>query len=229
MNFKVFQPMEEITDSMMLDSDTLICRLEKDGYLVEIETRGEVRVEFKGSIYTRPSEFPEELKDLIKRNPNIWGVGGDVFASDTNWFELFIYVGKDRAYLTSVCLDIEGETEEELREECEFCLINYINSMKKATHCGSGSIACLEYRKQKEDGKKYMLISVCDRDIATAIYDTKEAAYNAMKNEYKKACFDPDSADGEITNDSAYLNEGNNHADYDWKIVEVEVSGKEVA
>lgn len=229
MKFTVFQPMEEITDSMMLDSDTTICRLEKDGYLVEIETRGAVRVEFKGSIYTRPSEFPEELKELIKRNPNIWETEENVSMHDNNWFELFIYDGKDRAYLTSVCLDIEGETEEELKEECEFCLINYINSMKKATHCGSSSIACLEYRKQKEDGKKYVLVSVCDRDIATAIFDTKEAAYNAMKKEYKEACSDPDSADGEITDESAYLNEGNNHADYDWKIVEVEVSGKEVA
>lgn len=76
--------------------------------------------------------------------------------------------------------------------------------------------------------KKYMLISVCDREILTEQFDTKEEAQEAMHREMieqgkvpedifdTEECEDFDYGFGE---DSAWANDGINHADFDWLIV----------
>ncbi|MDO5546884.1 MAG: hypothetical protein Q4F79_00135 [Eubacteriales bacterium] len=76
--------------------------------------------------------------------------------------------------------------------------------------------------------KKYMLISVCDREIMTEQFDTKEEAQESMRKEMiewgkvseeifsEQEYDDGDCGFGEY---SAYVNDGANHADLDWLIV----------
>ena len=77
--------------------------------------------------------------------------------------------------------------------------------------------------------KRYMLISVCDREILTEQFDTKEEAQETMHREMVEQGRVPEDIflEGEEYDDgncgfgeySAYANEGVNHADFDWLIV----------
>ena len=76
--------------------------------------------------------------------------------------------------------------------------------------------------------KKYMLISVCDREILTEQFDTKEEAQETMHREMiEQGNVPEDIFDNEEYEDSdcgfgeysAWANEGINHADFDWLIV----------
>lgn len=125
----------EVKDSMQFDSYTVIAELEYKGYYACIEVRGEVRVQFNprvkdgedvgdGECYNRPSEFPQELKDIIAGKTEICRTDGDttgmehnwelddrVYVSENNWFELFF--GKSKDNITdSIVVDVEGETEQ---------------------------------------------------------------------------------------------------------------------
>lgn len=76
--------------------------------------------------------------------------------------------------------------------------------------------------------KKYMLISVCDREILTEQFDTKEEAQETMHREMieqgkvSEGIFnneeyeDYDCGFGEY---SAWANDVINHANFDWLIV----------
>ena len=78
--------------------------------------------------------------------------------------------------------------------------------------------------------KKYMLISVCDREILVEQFDTYEEAFEQMKKEM----IDFGQVDEEIFKETTYedydcgfgpycgyANDGNNHGDYDWLIVNI--------
>ena len=76
--------------------------------------------------------------------------------------------------------------------------------------------------------KEYMLISVCDREILVEQFNTHEEAFEQMKKEmidfgqvdeeiFKEATYeDYDCGFGPYC---GYANDGNNHGDYDWLIV----------
>lgn len=75
---------------------------------------------------------------------------------------------------------------------------------------------------------KYMLISVCDREILTEKFDTKEEAQETMRREMiEQGKVPEDIFDNEEYEDydcgfgeySAWANNGINHADFDWLIV----------
>lgn len=76
--------------------------------------------------------------------------------------------------------------------------------------------------------KKYMLISVCDREILTEQFDTKEEAQETMHREMiEQGKVPEDIFDNEEYEDgdcgfgeySAWANDGLNHSDFDWLIV----------
>ena len=79
--------------------------------------------------------------------------------------------------------------------------------------------------------KKYMLISVCDREILVEQFDTYEEAFEQMKKEmidfgrvaeeiFEETLYeDYDCGFGPYC---GYANDGNNHGDYDWRIVNLE-------
>lgn len=86
--------LEQYNDSMLFDSDTVIAggKFEQDDKTIEISlcVRGEVSVNYKGETYHKPSEFPDELKQLIKDKPYDWDDRKDIYVSLNNWFE-YIY------------------------------------------------------------------------------------------------------------------------------------------
>lgn len=76
--------------------------------------------------------------------------------------------------------------------------------------------------------KKYMLISVRDREILTEKFDTKEEAQETMHREMiEQGKVPEDIFDNEEYEDgdcgfgeySAWANDGLNHSDFDWLIV----------
>lgn len=76
--------------------------------------------------------------------------------------------------------------------------------------------------------KEYMLISVCDRDILTERFNTKEEAQESMHSEMiewgkvpKEVFSEEEYDDGDFGfgEYSAYVNDGANHANLDWLIV----------
>lgn len=75
---------------------------------------------------------------------------------------------------------------------------------------------------------KYMLISVCDREIFTEQFDTIEKAQETMHKEMieqgkvpKDIFLEEECEESDYGFDSycAWANDGVNHADYDWLIV----------
>ena len=65
----------------------------------------------------------------------------------------------------------------------------------------------------------FMLINVVEREIYTSVCDTYEDAFNQMKEEFEES--GGSDYDGEIEDYYAYITDGNNHDNYDWKIVEI--------
>lgn len=137
-NFNPDIDMTKIVSSLQIDSGTEICSLEKDNYEVSIRTAGEVKV-FVGEndYYTNPSDFPDALKDLIKEHPNDFDsytvekgpVQGDVYVSENNWFEMFIY--KDGECLSSYVVDIEGQTKGELTDLMDSSMTDWVNTYEE--------------------------------------------------------------------------------------------------
>lgn len=83
--------------------------------------------------------------------------------------------------------------------------------------------------------KRFMLISVCDREILTELFDTVEEAREAMHREMVEQGKVPDDifnnteyedSDYGFGEWSAYANDGVNHADFDWLIVNLEYMGE---
>lgn len=78
--------------------------------------------------------------------------------------------------------------------------------------------------------KRYMLISVCDREILTEQFNSLKEAQSAMHKEMIEQGKVPDDIFEESEYDdgdcgfskySGYANDGVNHADFDWSIVEI--------
>lgn len=125
------------TDSLLFDSGETICSMNAsdefgDSFQLDICVTGEVNVSYKEETYTKPSEFPEELKELIRtgeanRNP-------DVYIGNNNWFEITFSVkdryGKELAYDGEVWEeDFSDMTPEKIKSEmldwCEMLAERY--------------------------------------------------------------------------------------------------------
>lgn len=72
--------------------------------------------------------------------------------------------------------------------------------------------------------KRYILISVVERNICVTLFSTLKETQNAMRDEFAKSGGDKDSIDdgmSEINDTSAWVTDGNNHDNYDWLIAEI--------
>lgn len=118
-NFEPFEDLTNIPDSMLIDSDTEIARLTLDDFVVKyatLEVRGDVIVTFKGERYRTPSEFPEELKELIRNDPNFWDPEcSGVYVVNNNWFKAFLW-DENNQYLTSDYVDAENLSADSIKE-----------------------------------------------------------------------------------------------------------------
>lgn len=118
-------PDEDLTgikDSMQIDSGTVIATLKTGNSYLSLEVRGEVKVWFNpdkegkpedGEYYRYPSEFPQELKDLIAENRD-WDLDSRVYVSENNWFELFKSKDEKDPVPESATVDAEGSTPAEI-------------------------------------------------------------------------------------------------------------------
>lgn len=107
-DFYCDRDLSKYIDSMLFDSDDdpiafgeFKMRGKDEIFNIELVVNGEVRLNYKGSTYTCPYDFPEELKERIRRNPDGWstyassGEGnddecGDIHVIMNNWYEYLI-------------------------------------------------------------------------------------------------------------------------------------------
>lgn len=116
--------LKQYTDSMLFDSGTVVASLdcEVNDHRIEIflEVRGEVKIDYKGSRYRYPSDFPSELKEQIKTNPFWFTDTEDLEIDMNNWFE-YIYddtVGGKTYSDGIMCeIDFSNYTEEEMKNK----------------------------------------------------------------------------------------------------------------
>lgn len=102
-NFKINPgiPLEEIKDSMQLDSGQVIAKLEVGNYRLKLEVVGDVRVRWNSDpkktweddgseLYKHASQMPDELLRIFSQNrpasdfPNLNVI-------NNNWFEVIVY------------------------------------------------------------------------------------------------------------------------------------------
>ncbi len=144
--FTLYEDMTDIVDSVQLESDDTngidVCSYQKDSFLVTIEVRGAVKIWWntttnnlnngEGMYYTHWSEFPEELKNLIRNTGTAdrhWTCDPRVYVSENNWFEIFLWEKDGKGGLnliSSDCIDIEGENADKLKVDCTQFLNTYL-------------------------------------------------------------------------------------------------------
>lgn len=94
MNLECNKNLIQYTDSMLFDSGTVIASFdcEHNGHKISIDLMvcGEVDVTYKGEDYTCPSEFSNELREIIKYQPYWFTDTDDLYITNNNWFE-YIY------------------------------------------------------------------------------------------------------------------------------------------
>lgn len=127
--FTQYEEMENVKDSLEFESETQICTLGNSDYLVSLEVHGEVRVTFNDEVFRTPSDFPDELKALIRENED-WQFADNVYVGNNNWFELFLFKekGGELEYITSEVVDAEGLSSEKL---CDMLYKFYIEEATK--------------------------------------------------------------------------------------------------
>lgn len=112
-----------LVDSMQLDSGITVAKLIVDGYIITIETCGDVRVLYNedpngdardGQSYRTPSDFPEGLMKYFSHEVNYAERPKNIYVDMNNWFELF--VEKDGQFLWSDYVELCYCTPDELFE-----------------------------------------------------------------------------------------------------------------
>ncbi len=123
--------MTSIRDSMLLDLGTVIATLQKGDVKISLEVAGDVCVRFDDEWFLRPTEFPQELKDMIATGPTEnnneafwWECDDRVYVGNNNWFEAFI---EAPGYSDGVLVDVEENTVAELFS----CLIDIMEQYEK--------------------------------------------------------------------------------------------------
>ena len=115
---------------MLFNSETEVANAEfsykGEHVTIYLDVRGEVRVTYKDETYRKPSEFPEELKTLIKENPNLWTTDDDVYVDMNNWFE---YLDGVDGYVCES--DVSKMTPEKLIDEMRNIAAHYFGIGKE--------------------------------------------------------------------------------------------------
>lgn len=131
--FECDNDLTKYVDSMLFDSTSDTGEsiahgiFEHDGEQCNIwlDVRGEVSVTYKGTVYHRPSEFPEELIEKIRKNPNDWEYNGDddIYVGLNNWFE-YIFESDGEVYEA----DLSKATPEMIKEDMEAIACQYFET-----------------------------------------------------------------------------------------------------
>ncbi len=146
---KIFVPLTELKDSMLLDSGQKVITISHRGYDVTVRVVGEVRVDYKGSGYAAACQMPEELLEKF-RDGSAYS-DPDVNIIDNNWFEAFI--DKDGAWTgsSSVIDDFEDKSEEEiakrLMDMVDECVVDEAMDLLK-DRCKAHGLEGVEFTRE---------------------------------------------------------------------------------
>lgn len=132
--FKVETHMEEINDSLLLDSGTTVCvYVNEDGYKAVVKVVGEVQINiFKNDecvdiYYGDTNKLSKELYEAIKSG--MVYEDGDFYVDENNWFEIFYFAPDTDYYVDSDVMEgIENTTDEELLEMVQLYLNDYLKN-----------------------------------------------------------------------------------------------------
>ena len=111
LRFYLHEDLTNVTDSMELDSGTEIATLSFGDSEAAILVCGEVRVTYKDELYRKPSEFPEELKEIIRAG-HVFD-HEDVYIGNNNWFAIQFRDGTEWDS-NDVVVDVEGLSKQEV-------------------------------------------------------------------------------------------------------------------
>lgn len=108
-NIRIFVPLADLKDSMLLDSGQKVITISHRGYDVTVRVVGEVRVDYKGDRYAAANQMPDELLEKFRDGSAY--EDPDVTIIDNNWFEAFIDKNGEWTGRSTV-VDLESDTEE---------------------------------------------------------------------------------------------------------------------
>lgn len=111
LRFYLDEDLTNVTDSMEFDSGTEIATLSFGDSECSIMVCGEVRVTYKDEVYRQPSEFPEELKEIIRAG-HVFD-HEDVYVGNNNWFAIQFRDGTEWDPDDNV-VDVEGLSKQEI-------------------------------------------------------------------------------------------------------------------
>lgn len=123
-------------DESYVAGATFIDRNPSHVFHVRLVVAGEVRVIYKGTVYTTPSDFPDELTKLIKENPNMWQTGDGIGVDMQNWFEIVAVEANDAWVLEG---DLSEMTPEDILQIMRSVAEDYfadVNDMVKVSDYG---------------------------------------------------------------------------------------------
>ena len=126
--FKLYENMENIKDSLQLDSGTLIAEYIDNDLSARIEVVGDVRIIFKGDVFKYPSNFSDELKQIVAEG-NVYD-DERIEVCENNWFELIVIDNTNNTEIDigdDPIIAVEGLTAYELKD----LLISILNSVKE--------------------------------------------------------------------------------------------------
>ena len=115
-----------VTDSMLLDSGQEVFGGTVDGVEVYVIVTGEVQVEWKDGIYTRPSEFPDDLKEYLRSRRFADYESNDCSISMNNWYESRVEMPDGRIYDEIVEMDLDKISVKEAKAFLLSIAENYI-------------------------------------------------------------------------------------------------------
>lgn len=111
LQFYLHEDLTNVADSMELDSGTEIATLYFGDSEAAILVCGEVRVTYKDEVYRKASEFPEELKEIIRAG-HVFD-HEDVYIGNNNWFAIQFRDGTEWDPNDDV-VDVEGLSKQEI-------------------------------------------------------------------------------------------------------------------
>lgn len=128
--------MQNIVNSMQLDSGLIIAKLENKRYRVFLEVNGDVRVLWTPDpdgtptqAYAWPSKFPPELAEVFAKNMDTYGIE-NIQIEDSNWFEIFIEDKREHNIIDSIVVGPEQMTPVEVKMLLQNTWNEYCNEEK---------------------------------------------------------------------------------------------------
>ena len=182
--------LEDIKDSMQLDSRQTICTLtDAQNNQVSLKCLGNVKILWNGEAFHSPSSFPSELKKLIEKKAT-WYTDKRLEIIESNYFDVVVSAPSiNKVYSQGPecsCVHPEGMSNEKLRN----ILISYIKDIyseifyKKAMAYAKASL----YYYNKGDLR--MAARYWHKIYSTRVKITTEHLFNVMRIFPDKAVYD---------------------------------------